>query len=350
MYLEMARYNAFTWWTRFPSFLLQAARVDRPTILGGDPGEARAFLERRPHWLQPAYRWCLDHYGACIPYLFVLGLAVGVLRNQSSLAALLLTTYFLYYAAALFLVLPLSKHFLQLLLPLHVLSAVGLWFVLRSIRSGPRLRELKERGRRTLPVALLTLATLLVGWTLLAFAAYSVSRDQRRRFIDSIRSVAATGQDAPETLKAKKLFSVSTPAEGPSVPVGYLLKVRGASQSVELLCAHVRERTSKSDPLAYYTRHRIQPDREQFFFFNIVSGTNIGDDRPYTAFVRVRGKAELLSSTRVDLSAWSLGLPLGFVFDENDDQVGSPFIAPYLPTEETYATLPEIEAALRPRE
>jgi hypothetical protein len=193
-------------------------------------------------------------------------------------------------------------------------------------------------------------AVLGVCWALVAMGAHGVSREQRSRFVASIRGAAANGAPAPETLKGRKLFTVSTEADAPSVPVGYLLRVRGAPRPVELVLAHVRERTSKSDELSYYTRHRLEPDREQYFFFNVVSGTGIGDDRPYTAIVRVRGRAEILSATRVDLSQWSLGLPLSFVFDENDERVGSPFIAPILPTEETYASRAEIEASLRPAE
>jgi hypothetical protein len=349
MYVEMARYNAYTWWARFPGFLREVAHVDRPTALQGQVGEAERFLAGRPGWLRPAHQ-VFDRYGAVLPALFVLGATAGLLRRESVVGATLLAAYFVYYAAALFLVLPLPKHFLQLLLPLHVLAAVGVWFAIRSITLRPALGEVKAWARRTLPWAGVAVAVLGVCWALVAMGAHGVSREQRSRFVASIRGAAANGAPAPETLKGRKLFTVSTEADAPSVPVGYLLRVRGAPRPVELVLAHVRERTSKSDELSYYTRHRLEPDREQYFFFNVVSGTGIGDDRPYTAIVRVRGRAEILSATRVDLSQWSLGLPLSFVFDENDERVGSPFIAPILPTEETYASRAEIEASLRPAE
>jgi hypothetical protein len=356
MYLELARYNAYTWWLRFPVFLRHAAHVDRPVvpgpdILGTGAGEARLALDRCLAWLPPACRWCLDLYVSCIPYFFTLGIVMGLLREESRVATLLLGGYFVYYAAALFLVLPESKHWAPLLLPLHVLSASGLWFSLNVLSSWRRVSRARDPWKHRLIKPLLATGSLAFFWVLIALLAYGVSRAQRRRFVHSVLSLTASGQEVPESLATKRLFSVTALGEAPNVPVGYVLKVRGAHRPVALFCVHVRKGTSSgSTPLFYYTRHRLQPDRDQFFFVNVVSGTRIGDDRPYTLYVSVRGRAELLAATKVDLSGWKVGLPLSFVFNQKDDQPGSALIDDGLPVTDEFNSLPEVEAFVSPRQ
>ena len=90
-------------------------------------------------------------------------------------------------------------------------------------------------------------------------------------------------------------------------PAGYLLTVR-SSKEVDLLCVHQRSRTDGSAFLAYYTRHRILPGRDRLFFFNVIAGAAVGDDRPYEAWVRLIGTGELVSARRLDLSGWRFGL------------------------------------------
>jgi hypothetical protein len=163
-------------------------------------------------------------------------------------------------------------------------------------------------------------------WVLTAVVAYGVSRQQRERFVVSILRASESGRDDPDARKGRRLFSVEVPPEGTGTPVGYLLKIRGGTQPIDLFCVHVRDGSSHDPPLAYFTHHRIRPGREQFFFLNVVSGSYLGDDRPYTAWVSVREGAEILSARRVDLSSWDIGLPLSFVFDRDDHQAGSPRI------------------------
>jgi hypothetical protein len=356
MYLELARYNAYRWWVRFPVFLGHAAHVDRavvpgPDILGTGTGGAWLALDRCLASLPTACRWCLDRYVSCIPYFFTLGVVMGLLRQESRAATLLLGGYFVYYAAALFLVLPESKHWAPLLLPLHVLSASGLWFSLTVFSSWRRVLLARDTWKHWLLKPLFATGSLALCWVLIALLAYGISRAQRRRFIDSVLSLIASGQGVPESLQTKRLFSVTASGEAPNGPIGYVLKVRCAHRAVTLFCVHVRKGTpSGSTPLFYYTRHRLGPDRDQFFFVNVVSGTRIGDDRPYTLYVGVRGRAELLAVTKVDLSGWKVGLPLSFVFNEDDDQPGSALIEDGLPVTDEFNSLPEAEAFVSPRQ
>ena len=129
---------------------------------------------------------------------------------------------------------------------------------------------------------------------------------------------------------------MSATPDDETAPFGYLLKVR-SSRPAALLCLHVRERTARNRFFAYYTRHPIEPGRDWLFFFNVVSGAAVGDDRPYTAWVRLVGPAEVVSVRKVDLSEWRLGLPLSIVFDETDAHAGSPFIGAQAPASDQLA-------------
>ncbi len=65
-------------------------------------------------------------------------------------------------------------------------------------------------------------------------------------------------------------------------------------------------RTDGNPFLAYYTRHRILPGKDRLFFFNVIAGAAVGDNRPYDAWVRLVGPGELVSARRLDLSGWRL--------------------------------------------
>jgi hypothetical protein len=97
----------------------------------------------------------------------------------------------------------------------------------------------------------------------------------------------------------------------------------------------VREASEGLPPLAYWTRHVVEPAREQYFFVNLVTSPRIRDPRPYTLHVRATGSSRLLASARLDLSTWSIGLPLSFVFERGDGRAGAPFIGDELPATQT---------------
>ena len=120
-----------------------------------------------------------------------------------------------------------------------------------------------------------------------------------------------------------------------------------SSKEVDLLCVHQRERTDGSAFLAYYTRHRILPGKDRLFFFNVIAGADVGDPRPYEAWVRVMGPAELVFVRRLDLSGWHLGLPLSFVFDEGGISAESTFVGGHEPATDGLPDPPTVAEFLR---
>jgi len=256
----------------------------------------------------------LNGYGTLLPWLIPLGLVGGLLAERSRLTSMLMAGYYVCHAASVLLVLPEAKHLIPLLLPAHVLGALGLWSAARALGSLRRARFLIPAvAPRLLVLAGASLALLLV-WGLLGALAYRVSERQRSRIVDSVNGAAATARSEPALLD--KQFTIHA-EPGSSEPVGYLLKVR-ASRPSSLLCLHVRGSTEHDGFLAYYTRHPIEPGADRFFFFNVVSGVELGDARPYTAHVRLVGPARLIAIRRLDLSRWPFGLPMSLVFDADD--------------------------------
>ena len=297
MYLEMTRYNAASLWSTFPSFLARSAGLDHPTLLGSET-EAADFLARRPTVLKLLYDRGLGRYGATLPWLILAGLVGGLMRRDSRAVVAVVTAFFVCYAAAVLLVLPEPKQMTPLLLPVHVLGALGVWSLARATgwlrsRAEGRWTVLQEAR---VPAAVC--ATAVLAWGGLGLATHLISRQQRARFVHAIRAVAGSGRETP---LGGKLFS-TTRVDGGSTapPTGYVVRVR-ASSPAHLLLVHVRAATP-GPFLAYYTRHPVEPGEDRYFFFNVVAGRDVGETRPYAAYVRVVGAAELVSIRTVDLS------------------------------------------------
>lgn len=334
MYLELLRYQAMSWWRSLPWFLARSARLDQPTLLGSEQ-ELAAFRESRRGWLKPSHEPWLDRYGSLLPWLMLIGLGVGLFAERSRILTALLLAYYACYGAIVLLVLPEAKHTIPLLLPVHVIGAIGLWGLSRAVgtwrgsRGSPREGDEHGhvhalRGRISKPVVIG--AALGVGWIALGLAAHAVSRQQRTRIVDAVRHAmeiptrpTAAGETQPET-DAKRL-SVHVAGGSRANPVGYLVRVR-ATRPSNLLLVHVRGTSAADGFLAYYTRHPVEPGADRLFFFGVVAGAGIGDPRPYTAHVRLVGPARIAWSRTVDLSHWPLGLPLSLVLDEDDQRSG----------------------------
>jgi hypothetical protein len=348
LYLEMLRYDAYAWWRRFPVFLSSVARVDQPVEAGPPiwvvpkrPAQPTAPCAR---WLQASQEGLLRWRGGWMPQLFAVGIALGVLRRGHRVAALLIAAYFVYYAAALLMVLPESKHWPPLLLPLHVLAACGVRFAVTipwaRLRHGCDAAGLRLRG------ALLTAVILALAWACLGLLAGAASRTQRSRLTASIIKLAATAEVLPQDPANRRFYAVAIPPEPETPPAGYLFEVRGARQPLTLYCAHVREGAAIGhDSSYYYTRHRLAPNRNSFFFVNPVSSPAVGDPRPYTLYVRLRG-SEILSVRRVDLSGWRIGLPVSLAFTDGDGQPGPTLMDDRVEVTERLRSLAELEAVV----
>ena len=327
MYGDLARFNAFSWWKTFPSFVVRSLGVDRPTVLGS-VADARVFYTGN-EGLWAACERSLEWYGRLVPWLAGLGLVGGLLHPGTRAWTVIFGGLFLQYAAALMLVLPEPKHHPALLLPLHVLAVTGLWSIGRLAVSWRRIDDVPRlvRGKGGL-LGAAVLAGLL--WLCLGAVARTVSSTIQRRIVLGIQGLAP-GEDARGSMAGPKLFSVEVGANSSETPAGYLLTVR-SSREVDLLCVHQRGRANDRAFLAFYTRHRILPGKDRLFFFNTVAGATVGDSRPYNAWVRLVGPGELVSARRVDLSGWDLGLPLSLVLDDTGVPVESTFVGAGAPS------------------
>jgi hypothetical protein len=348
LYLEMLRYDAYPWWRRFPAFLASVTRVDQP-VEAGPPIWVVPKRPARPHadcvaWHQLLYERALHWPVGWLPHLFVVGILLGVLVEGRRVATLLIAAYFVYYAAALLMVLPESKHWPPLLLPLHVLAASGVWLALTT--PWTRLRPDGAAAWRLLRGPLAGIAGVALCWACIGLVAHSISRAQRGRLIDSITRLVASGQELPQDPAKRRFFAVAIPPEPEAPPAGYLFEVRGARQPATLFCAQVREGAAiDRDSYYYYTRHGLAPGRNSYFFVNPVSGRGVGDPRSYTLYVRVRG-SEIVSVRRLDLSGWRIGLPLSLAFRARDDQPGASLMDDRTPVTESLRSLAELEAVV----
>ena len=352
MYLDMARYDAYVWWRRFPPFLASVTHIDQGAVPGASgrasPLERTANMRGGPGWLQAGIDAASQWRAALMPFLFALGVAIGFLLRERRMAVLLLAAYFVYYCTALLTVLPESKHWAPLLLPLHVLSASGLWFGLTT------LLELRQTAAGTAwrrPLELLMgLGAIALCWLLIGVLAWSVSQKQRRRFIESVTALAASAPELPLSPGEGKVYTVTTSGGAEDAAAGYLFTVKGARRPVSLYCAHIRDGTSLGISSSYYyTRHELAPNTTTFFFVNIVSGKAVGDPRPYTIHVRVRGPAEIVSVRKLDLSQWRIGLPLGMAYTDEDEGPKAGLMHDNLEVTGGFGSMKELEAAVRLR-
>jgi hypothetical protein len=353
MYLEMARYNAYVWWRRFPAFLASVTRVDQGAM-PGPSGQALSLERSAPesgdeHWLRTGANAASRWRAASMPIFFVLGVAFAFLESERRVAALLLAAYFVYYGAALLTVLPESKHWASLLLPLNVLSAYGLWRTLTTLLA---LRRPGVSGTswRCLREPLISAGAIALCWLLLGVLAQQVSQAQRRRLVDSVTALAASAPELPLSPEQRKLYTVATSGRPEDAATGYLFQLRGAPRRVSLYSAHIREGAALGlSSSYYYTRHELAPDATSYYFINLVSGEAIGDRRPYTLQVRARGRAEILSVRKLDLSQWRIGLPLGMIYGENGDGPQAGLMDDNLEVTGEFASRQELEAAARLR-
>jgi hypothetical protein len=314
MYLEMVRYHLFAWWSRFPGLLAVLSTIDgatsRPPPIGIEVSpDARSSAGR-------AIRAGLAFYLKCIPWLCLLAVASGVLSRSRRVATVLVAGYFVLYAAVELAILPEVKHWGPLLLPLHALSGAGLCQLLRAATTHRGLGSLDLSPRLRIPARIACVGLLC--WGLLGLVAHAVSQAQRRRIVDDILAAARSPLQPERSPEKPRLHTIDVPSGEPTRPIGYLFRVRGARRDVDLFCLHAREGHGQT-PLYYATHHRIEAQREQYFFLSPIAGVGVGEMRNYKAYVSVRGGATLVSVTAVDMSESGVALPLSLVFTGRND-------------------------------
>ncbi|HET6900293.1 MAG TPA: hypothetical protein VFK70_18215, partial [Vicinamibacteria bacterium] len=324
LYLQTLAHNGFDWMRGFPAFYVPAlAGLGGPGALQGmDP----VLLGlHRMEWLGPAYRFVLDPFTRCLPGMFILGGLTLLLVGRRRAEAALLIAFTVLYAAMLLAVLPESKHFGPMLLPLCTVAGAGLWRA-ASLAVSP-----KERGeavqilrqdvftRRTAR----TIGLGIAGVSVLAAVVAAVSSFTRHGYLAEIQQLAAHGQPAPETVLGPRLFSFVIPPEQPPDPRGFRLTIRtGASPSV-LVCRHRRGFGTEETQRLYLTRHSLAPGRTLYFFVVGLQGAFQRDGRTYQCTVTLDGDAKIVESLRLDLSNWRRPV-YSTVFGHRDWWPGSP--------------------------
>src|SRR5262249_17928930 len=141
------------------------------------------------------------------------------------------------------------------------------------------------RGWQVLPpwTLLRTMAfggIVAAGWLLACGLTYHYSIAKREGLLEEIRAVASRGGLTPEAIKGPWLFSVTLQPGQEEDPVGYLLQIRTGTEPGGLECRHLHWHHPLLPGLAFFSRHRLQPRREQFFFVSCLQGSKYGDPRP----------------------------------------------------------------------
>jgi hypothetical protein len=323
IYRQEIPQNLYHWTAGFPGFYLRAldaCRLRDLAVVGWTPPPPP-----RPRWLSPLAAWVLNPLSAVGPWLFALGACVSLLRPGARLSALCLLSFSVYQAVVLFLILPEYKHAAPLVLPLTVLGGVGL----ASLRGLASPRALAAKARATLRpgaylAAGLAAATLL--WGAACGGAYCYSLGCRRALLDAVAKRAADGTSAPDALRGSQAFSVVVPPDKEIQQVGYLLAIAAGPGSSFLECRHIHHADGLTSAGLLRTRHRLLPNRQQFFFVTCRPGGVFGDPRTYVCTALLGGNARFLSCTRVPLSAWRQP-PVSTVFAPGQASPGNPIVS-----------------------
>jgi hypothetical protein len=320
LYLRTLAHNGFDWLWGFPGFLMPAlGGLGAPgTLQGIDP---QLLDASRLDWLSSLYRYVLDPLTRSLPVLFVFGAVALAFVGPRRAEAGLLIAFAVAYTAALLMVLPESKHFGPLLLPLCTVAGAGLW---RAVSMAVIPEGRRNIRRRVLTrSAAITIALGCAAASLVAALAAGISFYERRGYISEIEELDRRGEPAPETILRPGLFSFTTsPGERPD-PRGFLLTIRTGPAPGTLVCWHRRGVGAEPTQRLYLTRHHLAPSLTQRFFVTGLQGVFQGDGRTYRCTVILTGDATIVESRRLDLSSWRRPV-YATVFGGTDWWPGSP--------------------------
>jgi hypothetical protein len=305
LYLRTLRHNAFDWLWGFPGFFMPAlAGLGSPGALQGI--DAELLEPSRPAWLRPAYRYLLDPLTRSLPVLFLLGALTLLVAGSRRAEAALLIGFAVIYTAAVLLVLPESKHFGPMLLPLCTVAGAGVWRAAWLASSSGRRLEAVRLVRERVLTRSLAMKAAAVGGALVVLVALvaAMSFLERRGYVREIERLAERGVLAPETILRAGLFSFTIPAGQQPDPRGFLLTIRTGPAPGMLVCWHRRGVGSEPTQRLYLTRHPLAPSRTQQFFVIGLQGGFQADPRTYRCTVTVPAGATIVESRQLDLSAW----------------------------------------------
>lgn len=313
MYLDTMRYNLFRWVAFFPEFYERAVRFF-PSNAAYVQAEPLALVRTlRLRGMALFYRYGLDYLTRSAPFLFFIGVFMVWSFDQERVRACVLVAFSIYYAAALLAVLPETKHLAPLLVPVIVIASVwpAFW---------PRLRQVSWDTVRS---GLLAIVGLLLLYGSACAVTYPYSLSWRDHYLRDIMDAARSGVDAADTIKGPQRFEACRTNDRQHA--GFLLTIRTGATPGLLVCTHRRD-TRNHLKSCVATQHRLHPDREQYFFVSCIDMARYGMFASgYVCEVSVGQEAEIVSSTKVDLSCWRQ-LPLSTVFYQGERSPGSPHL------------------------
>jgi len=323
IYVCVMKYHLFQYVSLWPKFYIQA--------LGAFPesdclqGESLSMLRQsRLAWTLPFYDWGLDYLTTWLPYLHLLGIATLFLTSRDKIRGAFLVLFSLYYSVIWLAVLPEQKHLGQLLLPLTVTGGLGLWGLARFARfmlfgfHGPNV---SFTGLRSLRVACGVGLAALICWVAACALTYRYSLRHRDNYVNEIRALAARGVEAPETIKDARVFSAYFEPNRPLRPTGFLLAIQTSANPGYLTCRHMHFPAKPLPSRLSITRHKLLPDKVQYFAVSCFAGRR--DQRPYAYTVTLNAGCRIIWSKKFDLSSWER-LPFSMLFHDGEKCAGSP--------------------------
>jgi FG-GAP-like repeat/FG-GAP repeat len=323
MYLAALRYNAFNILIHFPEFFWRVqGGLPQPGTVQGMDGIALSLL--MPPCTQNLHRVVFRPVLGVLAWLVVLGAVAALVVGAEPVASLCLLGFAALYALIFLLVLPMQKHLALTLLPASIFGGIGAWALLRLSRPAVWLRGTMPLLRGW-PLRRFALGTAIAAalWGLACLGAYSLSTHERAGYVRAVRALASRGTPAPETLRGKQLFSVRLAPSTALTETGYLLTVHAGAHPGTLVCRHIHHSHPAVAGKVYWTNHHLIPNQTQYFVVSCCQGAAYGDPRPYTCTVSVEDGAEIVASTRLDLSHWDRP-SLSMVFHDGERQPGSP--------------------------
>ncbi len=331
MYFQLLRYHAYRWIHGFPLVCLRALQGlphQAGPLPGLDPQRSQVVAQARVPWLAPVHERLLDPLLRCSPVFFVVGAFASIVYLRERWLALALAGFALYFIAILFSVLPMQKNSAMLLLPVSVLSGVGL-AVLLHLCWPPVWRRARQPGFWCATRWGLAGIVAMIGvWQVACWISKPLSVAARSTLIHRLDELCRDcGEPAPETVRGARVFSAAASGHSSHDLYGYCVTIQAGPNPGEIVCRHARLLQAHGIPVLNWTRHALTPNCEQRFFVSCFQGGRLGDPRPQTCVARITGDAKIVSSFRIDMSRWR-GLPVSTVCTRDESSPGSPRIGP----------------------
>src|SRR5690606_24599082 len=171
-----------------------------------------------------------------------------------------LALFAVYFTGVILAVLPMQKHVAMILLPASVFAGIGFHSLVQLCqRNGWRMIRERVTGQ-TIARSAVVLASITALWAMTCVITYQISRAERRDYVESIKTMASTGDDAPETLFGTRLFRTTIAPGSGQDNVGYLLTIRAGASPKPLICRHRRIAYKGLRARVLETTHALVPD------------------------------------------------------------------------------------------